>query len=189
MNVNVLRRVGLAGLLGALLLLASAWCLLAWLPQQRAKVDELASQGRRMRHDLLAKASVEPAGEAHVIRSPDQAWQALWQALPSAEQRMPLQMAVLSAAKGKGLLVSAVQYRGSKVDWAAQPGAVLWRQQLSMPVEGSYGAVRAWLTQILKEPALSIDELDLQRADVGSDQVKAHVGLSLWWRKLDKVRP
>jgi NAD(P)H-hydrate repair Nnr-like enzyme with NAD(P)H-hydrate epimerase domain len=60
---------------------------------------------------------------------------------------------------------------------------------MTMPIEGSYASVRAWLAQLLNEPALSIDNVDLQRGDVMSDQVKARVTVSLWWRKQERARP
>lgn len=59
----------------------------------------------------------------------------------------------------------------------------LWRQRLTMPVEGNYPAIRIWLHSLLTQPALSLDALDIQRPEVMSDQVKGQVSVSLWWRQ------
>lgn len=188
-TLRTLQRIGLAGLLGTVLLAGASWVHFVWLPRQQALVDELGSKARGTRHELQVAIQAAAGSAPAQISTPDQAWQLLWQSLPDAEQRVALQSQVLTQAKQQGLGVNSVQYQGSQQSWAAQDGAVLWRQRMVMPVEGRYGAVRAWLTQLLKQPALSIDSLDLQRSDVMSDQVKARVSVSLWWRRQDKVRP
>lgn len=189
MSPRTWQRFGLAGLLGVLLLGGSAWVHVVWLPRQHAQIEEWGSQARRTRHELQAAAQAQAGSQPDVLSTPDQAWQRLWQTLPGADQRVALQSQVLAQARQQGLAVNAVQYLGSKQAWAVQEGAVLWRQRMVMPVEGGYGAVRAWLALLLKEPALSIDSLDLQRSDVMSEQVKARVSVSLWWRRPERVRP
>lgn len=188
--LHAARRCGLAGLMGLALLGGAAWAHWAWLPAQRAEVDQLASQVRRTRHELLA-ASAPPSSPQDALKqpavgSPQQAWQGLWQSLPTSDERVALQAQVLDKAKAHGLGISAVQYQGSRQTWAAQAQTVLWRQRMVMPVEGGHAAVHAWLADLLKEPSLSIDSVELQRSDVMSDQVKARVSVSLWWRRLDK---
>lgn len=189
MGLRAWQRVGVAGLLGALLLGGAAWAHFKWLPAQQAQIDEWGSQARRTRHELQAAVQAQASSQPEAPSTPDQAWQHLWQALPSADQRVALQSQVLAQARQQGLVINAVQYQGSKQTWAEQDGAVLWRQRMVMPVEGGYGAVRLWLAQMLQQPALSLDSLDLQRSDVASDQVKARVSVSLWWRKPERTRP
>lgn len=192
------QRLGLAGALGCLLLAGSAWLGAVYVPRQRALSDEVGSQARHLRHDLQSQAELSShtqsanaaqSAKADAIGTPEQAWHTLWRSLPSSEQRTRLQSAVLADAQAQGLLASAVQYRGAREAWSATEGAVLWRQRMVMPVEGSYPAVRAWLAQVLTEPALSVDELDIQRSDPLSDQVKARVAVSLWWRKPEGAHP
>lgn len=182
-GAKLMQRTGVAGALGATLLISAAWMHWNWLPRQQAQVDEWGSQARRMRHELQARQEGQAASQVQTISIPDQAWQLVWQTLPDAQQRVDLQARVLDQARANGLNISAVQYQGARQPWAAQGGAVLWRQRMVMPVDGPYGAVRTWLAQMLKEPALSIDSLDLQRSDVMSEQVKARVSVSLWWRR------
>lgn len=182
MMPRALRRLGLAGWVGLSMLAASAWVGWTWLPAQRMQSEELGSQARRLRHEMLAVATPRD-DQVPVWQSPDEAWQTLWQGLPVAGERVGLQTTVLTSARDLGLLVSAVQYRGGVEPWSAQAGAVLWRQRMVMPVEGAYPALRAWLARLLTERALSIDAVDVQRSDVMGDQVKARVSVSLWWRK------
>lgn len=176
-----LAQLGLAGIAGLLMLGGVAWVSQTWLPAQRAQIDDIGSQARRVRHEMQTPVEV--------ASSPDQAWQTLWQGLPQADQSVALQSAVLSAAKDHGLMVSAVQYDGSRMAWSAHEGHALWRQRMVMPLEGRYPDVQAWLMQILKEPALSIDKLSIERGDAMSDHVKANVSVSLWWRKPEVAHP
>ena len=71
---------------------------------------------------------------------------------------------------------------------AAEHGApaapsTLWREQLQMPVQTTYTNLRAWLQSLQQQPALSIDALDIERTDPMSEQVKAQISVSLWWRQ------
>lgn len=190
MMVRALKQLGLAGIMGLGLSIAAGWALWHWGPEQQVAIDKLASQSRRLRHDMQqAGALPEQAGQTPRVRSPEAAWDVLWQGLPDADQRVPLQSAVLSAARAHGVVVSGVQYQGARQPWSEREGQVLWRQRMVMPANGSYPSVKAWLAAMLKEPALSIDEVSLQRGDLVSDQVQARVAVSLWWRKPEKGQP
>jgi hypothetical protein len=170
----LLKRLGLPGLLGLALLGGAAWVHWAWLPRQQAQADALASKARQLRHELLADAD---KGPAKPVLTPDAAWQAVWQSLPVSAQRTALQSDVLASAKVRGLSLAAVQFKG-----APEGPAGLWRQRLVVPVEGPYTEVHGWVGQLLSQPALSLDALDIQRGDAMSDHVKARVSVSLWWR-------
>lgn len=190
MMVRTLKRLGLAGCMGIALLAAAGWAQWSWLPRQQASVEQLGSQARRLRHELQQTSVQGSQDEQRArIRSPESAWDALWQGLPSADERVRLQAAVLSEARDHGVTVSGVQYQGARAPWAVREGAVLWRQRMIMPVSGTYPAMKAWMAQLLLEPALSIDEVSLQRSDAASDQLQARVAVSLWWRKPEKVQP
>lgn len=190
MMQQMLKRLGLAGGMGLVLLSGAAWVHVSWLPVQQEAVDKLASQARRMRHELQTVSGAADKGDhAAEIQSPVAAWDALWLGLPSADQRVALQASVLAAARDQGVMVSGVQYQGSRAPWSARDGAVLWRQRMVMPVSGSYPALKAWMAQMLKEPALSIDEVSMQRSDPAVDQLQARVAVSLWWRRPVKGQP
>lgn len=176
MNTMALKRLGLPGLLGLILLGGAAWYQWDWLPRQRTQGEQQASKARQLRHELLMAA--QAGGAQASTLTPAEAWQTLWQKLPEAGQRTWLQAAVIDSAQARGLSLTTVQFIG-----AAQGSTGLWRQRLILPVEGRYSNLRSWLGQLLSEPALSIDALDVQRADVMSDAVKAKVSVSLWWRQ------
>lgn len=191
-----LRRWGLVGGIGLLLVLCAAWVQWQWLPQRQADLAMQASELRALRHVLQAAEPVaqtaplqrgqrasqppgEPAATSTTITSAEQAWATWWGHLPAAAQRTRLQAAVTQGAQGLGLQVAAVRYQGEPLPWA--PG--VWRQRMSLPVQGHYAAVQAWLTQLLREPALSIEALQIQRDHPQQDTVQAQVQLSLWWRQ------
>ncbi len=173
---TVLKRLGLPGLLGILLLAGAAWCQWDWLPRQREQAEAQASKARQLRHELLQAGQAAEGAVSNL--TPAEAWQTLWQTMPEAAQRTPLQSAVMASARERGLILTTVQFNG-----AAQGTTGLWRQRLILPVEGRYADVRSWLGQLLGEPALSLDALDIQRTDVMSDIVQAKVSVSLWWRQ------
>jgi hypothetical protein len=184
---QALSRLGLAGALGLALLAACGWTQWSWLPAQQAAAARLASDARHLRH-ALQDAALTPAAstQAAAFSTPDQAWQALWQQLPQAERRVALQGAVLKAAREQGVQVQSVQYQGQRQNWADQAGETLWRQRMTMPVQGRYVDLRNWLGQLLREPALSVDALSVQREGVQSEAVVAQVSVSLWWRQSAK---
>lgn len=191
MNLLWLKRLGLPGILGALLCGGAVWVEHEWVPAQLDQASTLESDARRMRHELQQQAAKAAEGasqpqarQADLLKSPKEAWATLWLGLPDGSQRVALQREVLVSAQEAGLDVATVQYRGQMEPWLdkASPQGV-WRQRMIMPIEGSYASVRAWLARLLRQPALSLDALDIQRSDVGSDRVKAQVSVSLWWRQ------
>jgi hypothetical protein len=176
-------RLGLVGALGLGLLGLAAWAQWAWLPRQQAEVAQMASEARGLRHSLLDDGSASATGASADITQPDQAWQAVWTALPRSDRRTALQSAVLQGARARGLQLPNVQYQGQREAWAQQGGDTLWRQRMLMPVQGTQAAVKAWIHALLREPALSVDALNIQRESASSDAVAAQVSVSLWWRQ------
>jgi len=176
------KRLGWPGVLGLALLAGSAWVQWQWLPRQARQAEEQASRIRQWRHELLA-LDQKGSTPAKPVLSPDEAWQAVWWQLPDASRRTALQGLVLGSARDRGLTLSAVQFKG-----APEGPAGLWRQRMTLPVEGRYADVRSWLAQLLSEPALSLDAIDLQRTDVMGESVKARVSVSLWWRMAGGAR-
>lgn len=178
---RLLRSAGVPGLVALGLGLAVAWGWGIWLPALQAELVDAQDQVAQLRQRL--KAGVDPARHAdvHQADGAEATWQALWASLPTAADAMHRQGALLSAATSQGLSIESVQYRGSATQ--ALPG--LWRQQVSLPLEAPYPAIRAWLGWVLQQPALSVDALDIARTDPMSEAVKARVQLSLWWRTGD----
>jgi hypothetical protein len=176
-----LKRLGWPGLMGVLALMGVGWVEHTWMPQQNERVQQTESEGRRLRHELQAANAMKRIDPK---ASPREVWTVLWEGLPDASKRLTLQSDVLAAAKQAGIALSTVQMRGELVPWIdkSQPQG-LWRQRMVMPMQASYPALRSWLSILLRQPALSIDSLDIQRTDPMSDQIKAQVTVSLWWRQ------
>lgn len=175
--------LGLPGALGLLMLLTSTWGFFVWLPDHQAQADVLASQVRHLRHDLQTDRAVQGRGGSDTNRMvPDQSWQTVWDALPLDSQRIEILKRVTSVASKMGVSSQSIQYRGALEPWSAHAGQALWRQRLTLPVQGRYGDVRAWLGTLLSRPYVSLDTLDIQRSDTASDLVSGRVSLSLWWR-------
>ncbi|MEY4765317.1 MAG: hypothetical protein RI907_1990 [Pseudomonadota bacterium] len=181
-------RLGLVGWAGLALLCASAWGQWHKVPQRLQDAASLASQARGLRHALQADARLFEQAPSAAIEQPEPAWRALWAALPQAESRPALQAAVLQAARSRGLQMPTVQYQGQLQAWASQGGTSLWRERMVMPVQGPYVAVQAWVEDMLREPALSVDALSIQRDSVQSGTVSAQVSVSLWWRQPSEAR-
>lgn len=192
-----LRQLGWPGLMGAGLLLACAWFIQLELPKRREAVAQAESDVRRLRHGLIARSSADSEPAKSPRLDEPQAWARLWSALPDESQRLALQARVLDSAAEVGVPLQSVQWQGEAVKWIAPAGAVdasssapgLWRQRMAMPVQVPYPALRTWLDRLQREPALTIDALDIQRNDVQSDQVQAQVSLSLWWRQPKREAP
>ena len=71
-----------------------------------------------------------------------------------------------------------MQFKGAPVKDLPQ----VWRQQITLPLQGRHADLMAWLNHAWAQADWSIDGLDLTRDDVMSDQVKARVTLSIWAR-------
>ncbi|RZL11475.1 MAG: hypothetical protein EOP40_02465 [Rubrivivax sp.] len=171
--------LGMPGLMGLSLGLAVAWGWLVWWPGLQSELADAQDEAIHLRQQLVAgagrpgtSASTDPHEGAEAT------WQALWAGLPRADEATSRQGGVLAAAASQGISIQTVQYRGALPK--ALPG--LWRQQMSLPLEAPYPALRAWLGWLLQQPAISVDAVDIARTDPMSDAVKARVQVSLWWR-------
>ena len=177
--------LGWPGVSGLVLLLC-AWVLHGvWLPDLQAEHDEVQSQVDLLRHQLQSQAQAASATEgaqgakaAASSLTAEQAWAALWQRLPAHADITARQADALDRTTRLGLRLDRVQFKGA-------PGKDLpqvWRQQITLPLQGRHADLMAWLTHAWAQADWSIDGLDLTRDDVMSDQVKARVTLSIWAR-------
>lgn len=188
-----LARLGWPGLVGLLMGAVGGWGAWQALPAWRASVDEDEAQVLHLRRQLQRQApqgtgagGARPSAVAQAPK-PDEitpalvrdTWARAWAALPTRADSVARQSAVLSLAGERGVAVPTVQYRGGALN--ALPS--VWRQQMVLPVEAPYPALRAWLGAVLQDRAISLDALDVVRADPMGEQVKARVALSVWWRQ------
>lgn len=175
--------LGVPGGLGLIMMLVSAWVILMWVPDRHAQTEALSSQVRHLRHDLQSNLTAEGVNQDDAGRqSPERAWQSMWDTLPLDSQRVELLKKLTSSAAKMGISSSSIQYRGALESWSVHAGQALWRQRLTLPVQGRYGDLRSWIGTVLSRPYVSLDALDIQRSDTSSDVVSGRVSLSLWWR-------
>ncbi len=64
-----------------------------------------------------------------------------------------------------------------------ETGTPLVRVKIEIPVTGSYTAIRNWIAELLKTlPSLTLDGLELRRADIAKPQLDARVRFQLLLR-------
>lgn len=173
-----LARLGAPGLLGLLLMAGALGLWVGVVPAARQSLVEQQEQVEHVREQLKA-GSTPGTASASLSTQSDLAWQTLWGALPEEADGNALMTGVLAAAQRQGVTLGAVQFSSEPLKGLAPVG----RQRLVLPVEASYPALRFWLAEVLQHPSVSLDALDVSRDQVMSDQVRARVTLSLWWKR------
>ncbi|WP_374592282.1 hypothetical protein [Aquabacterium sp.] len=183
LNQKTMRRValqlGLPGGVGVALLLLAAWGEWGALPAWHRQIDQANAEARRIRQ------TVQQQGGGVVAEvTPEQAVSALMARLPTAAQRSGVIAGLLQAAKAQQLTIDSLQLHQTDERVEGGPearGTGVSRQQIDVPLKGRYAQIRAWLVALLQEqPALSLDSLQLKRADAQTDLLDARVSLSLW---------
>lgn len=171
-----LRRWGWPGALGAGLLLAAVFTAAWRVPAARAELGEIdaAADIARQRALNLARSqrSVAP------VADPAAQFRA---AFPPVQERHQRLARVMALAASLGLEARRGEFREVQ---ESQLGLVRYR--LTLPVAGPYAAARKLVEQALREdPALSLDNLRIERSDVQSDTTRIELQFSLWMRPDD----
>jgi hypothetical protein len=77
-------------------------------------------------------------------------------------------------ARQSGLVLDAAEYRLQR-----NTDRKFDRYQVVLPLTGSYGSVRVFVTAALREiPTMSVDQLQFRRQEIGDSQIDAQVSLS-----------
>lgn len=169
------QQLGLPGAVGVLLLVLAAWGQWVSLPALQREVARTTQEAQRVR-----QAVPRGAAAAALQLTPEQAVAALLARLPTPAQRSGVLAGILQAAREQNLAIDTLQLHQSDAG-ADGADAGVSRQQIDVPLKGSYAQIRAWLVRLLQEqPALSLDALQLKRADAQTDQLDARISLSLW---------
>lgn len=171
-----LRRAGLPGALGTLLLLGALALIVITVP--RAK-QALAADER-----ALYEARLEAAAQRRLQNRPAEVLDPLRRFganFPVADERHRRVDHLLALAAGLGL-----QPRRSDLRSLPEAELGLTRVRLVLPLSGSYEQLRRFVEQALREdPALSLDTLRLERADSQANELRAELQWSLWMRSAD----
>ena len=108
--------------------------------------------------------------------TPETQLAAFYQFFPDFAATPDLLEKLYAAAETSGIVLEQGEYRlaSSKED-------KLERYQVTLPVRGSYPAVRKFLGRVLADlPAASLDSVSFQRQKVGDTQVESQIKLTLY---------
>jgi len=163
-----LRRLGLAGVLGAGVLLA---CLPFYFSSVRPAEREL--QARRVAAEQAhARASIQTVSAP---RGADLG--RFYQAFPAMD-RLPDELERLyGIARASRLDLSQGEYR------LEQRGPGLASYRIALPLRGSYPDIRGFLSDTLQQmPYAAVDAVRFERKKVGDTQLDAQVRITLFFR-------
>lgn len=160
------QRCGWPAAVGIVALLSAGAVHGLWMPELQARLaDSRDTLGRALR---LADSRRAPPAAAD--ESPAQRFRLAF--APAAERHDKV-TALLALAHIHGL-----ETRRADLRWTvAEP---LSRYQVTVPVIGGYAALRTWVADALQaDSALSLDGLQLRRADLASERVEAELRWSV----------
>ncbi|AYH41984.1 GspMb/PilO family protein [Azoarcus sp. DN11] len=169
---EAVRRLGLPGLGGALLLAAAAAGTLS------VVLPGLGARERAGQQVLRAQAQAAAARRGEV---PD--------ALPPARQLddfyagLPPQLAATKAIDGLYTAADAEKISLARGEYslAVEQGSDMARYQILLPVRGTYAQLRRFLdAAIAKVPGLSVEDLDIQRKEVSETELEGRIRMTLY---------
>lgn len=177
--VAAARRAGwreVAPMAAALLLFAAtAWFACVAVPAQQRQLRSLAADTAKARGAAMRATSAQRAATV----SDDIAFVATF---PGAQSRPARLSQLFNLADKHGLAWKRGEFSHAPVDALA-----LSRYQVSLPVSGSYDAIRAFVAEALSQDGmLSLDEWRMRRPDAASLQVQAELRFTLYARTDDQ---
>ncbi len=159
-------RLGLPGFTALALLAWAAWTQWVAAPAAERAATEL--------HQNVVEAASRKTPPPTV--TPQAVLARIYADLPDDQASNPTLAAILERARAQGLLIEAVQFQTESV---RLPG--VRHHRASLPVRGRYDVLRGWIAQTLHDhPSVTLDAIELKRKDADSDQLEAHMVLSLW---------
>lgn len=157
-----IERAGWPGLLGILLLAAAAYTQARLLPQLAAETEQLRDEAARLAARRTEPVKREEPGLAARLSGAGHT--------PEAVARL------FAAAAHAGLQLDQGEYR-----LQTDPAAGLTRYQITLPVEGSWPALREFLGQALNgDPALALEGITLNRPRVEERELQGVLRLTLY---------
>ena len=165
----LLRRLGLAGVLGIGVLLGCA----AFYGSTLAPLDEELSAQRAALERLRSRTPYQPAstgGRAEEL-------QRFYSLFPPAERLTDEVARVHKLGRAAGLELAQGEYR------LERRATGLWAYRITLPVRGSYPQLRDFLGALLKEmPIASIEALRFERKRAADTQLAAQVRVTVHLR-------
>ena len=168
-HARLRRRWGWPALLGVLCLGATACLHGVSLPAQREQLQVVRADVAR----ALRSADVRRPRAVVAVESPSARFRVQF---PLAAERHVRLAALVALARVDGVALQRVESR-----WL--PGEPLARYDITMPVQGEYARIRAFIVEaLLSDPALSLDSVRLHRAGVDASALEGELRCSLYSR-------
>ena len=160
------------GAIGALLLVAGAGYGGGVLLPER---DYLAAHELKVARAERKAAAVRSGLEAAPL-SPAQRRERFFNGLRGTTEVTQAVEQIYAAAEAEKLSLMHGEYTGAEL-----PAADLVRYKITLPLKGTYGQVRRFVgTSLQTVPGLTLDDLALQRPNIGDGVVDARVQMSLF---------
>lgn len=163
--------LGMPGIIGTALL---AFCAAAWFSLFAPARDE--RDLLRLESDKLERRSRGADGGVDRPRSAPEQLATFYAFFPGAGSTPDWLAKINAAATAQGLSLASGEYKIAK---AATPR--LARYQITLPVQGTYPQVRAFVGAVLQEvPAAVVEEVSLKRETVNSPRIEARIRITLY---------
>lgn len=165
-------RLGYAGIAGIALIVFAAIYWVMTLRPHAAELGALHADADVLQQRLRAAQNVAQSGKP----GPAEQLAAFYAFFPQPATWPEWLGKINKAAVAKGVQLQSGEY---KLERAA--GAKLVRYQLTLPVQGSYGQVRAFIAEVLAQvPAAVLEEVSLKRERADSPQLEARIRFALF---------
>lgn len=164
------RRHGWPALVG-LLMLAAVWPIAHFgADSARAQALDL-QQVQRSERERLARQPDPQVDEASRLAGFEAG-------LPQAAGALQALRHIHRSASEHDVVLATGEYR-----MVSEPGGRLQRYQITLPADGTYPDLRAWMADVLNElPTIALDELSLKRNAVDEPRMQARVRWSFYLR-------
>lgn len=104
---------------------------------------------------------------------------------PAPEERETMLLRVVELARQMGLITDSGTYQEIRSGTAVRPlGKKLVKYQLSIPLQGSYPAIRDWLSAVMNElPTIAVEELTMRRENGDAPVVIAQIRFAFYFEE------
>jgi Tfp pilus assembly protein PilO len=170
--IESIRALGWPGLLGAALLLAGLVAGLGVLMPANQERQQASLRAAKAKNIQARVAN----GELATPETPESMRTAFYRDFPAQGEVTRWIERIYDAAAGEQLSLARGEYALTPL-----AGTRLTRYQISLPVRGDYERIRRFINAALAAvPSLALDDLSLQRQEIGDAQVEARIRLSLY---------
>jgi hypothetical protein len=165
------RQLGWSGLVGAVLLAASAFAYLLIVLPRDAEAERLEQE-----LDALRARIEQSRGAQSAETAPAAQLETFYAHFPPKGDVSGALRQIYAAAARNEVDLAQAEYR-----FVPERDLRLLRYQLNVPVKGSYPQIRSFSADVLKElPFASLDDINLQREAIGNPRVEARLRFSLY---------